>query len=247
MVVAFLSCSGSKHAIAPTIKEPSSKITFFDVDAIHNTFTLDDHNRVVKLNAEGSIVAEYADVTLGPIGQLDVFNPQKVLIHYDRFAKAIILDQSLTSTRILDLEQMQLWNIQCLGLSADQNIWVFDNASNRLKKVDIQGSTILESESLGFYIKTQFSPERLIQRHNYVYLSMPSWGWLRFDLFGQFYDAIPQPHDWFHVDTNGELVYWYESSLYHWIPGKGVPEIIQKEVFDWQRLIKRLTGQDIKH
>jgi len=198
-------------------------------DLLDNTYVVDRNGLIIKYSSSDSLFASYQNKYYGVPTNLDVFNPQKILVYYGRYNKLLILDQTLTSEREVDLEKDLGWQVGCVAQASDQNLWVYNFQDRALKKITLNGAELVTSDPLNFMSNTKFTPERIVEKNDQVYVSDPKVGWLRFDLFGQFVDIIEQPHDWFYLTTRDELIYLRNDELWRWIPGSSVPERFIKE------------------
>ena len=229
MAVLSHSCASLKSSITPP-QPYTSEIVFVDFDALKNVFKVRANGELIKLNQKGDTLATFADVRYGTINTVDVFNPQKILIFYQKYNKAVLLDQSLSSVREFELESLGLWNQSAVGLSQDLNLWVFDVPTQILRKISSSGEELLSSDPIRFHLRQAFNPLRIIERNNIVYLSQPDWGWIRIDPFGQFIDALPQKHDWFFIKDGGQILFLNGDILMSWQPGIGIPEILSNDI-----------------
>jgi hypothetical protein len=97
-----------------------------------------------------------------------------------------VLDRQLNETGRFDLIQMGFGEIESVGASRDGTLWLFDDRTQRIKKVDQQGQVLLEGEDLRLRFNERIKPIKIKEFGNRILLNVPSYGILIFDLFGQF-------------------------------------------------------------
>jgi hypothetical protein len=73
-----------------------------------------------------------------------------------------------------------------MGLSYDNNIWVFDEYDSKLKKIDEQGNRLSETPDLRMALNQTISPQRIINDNGSVYLADTTNGIFVFDNYGTY-------------------------------------------------------------
>lgn len=239
---AWMSCNTSGQMVS----DPSSKASetwLIDQDRLGQIYHVDDNGLLTKYSASGDSIASYKNRLLGPVRQLDVFNPQKILLYYQTFSKALILDQSLSAELEVNLENNQGWQLECVGQSSDQMLWIYDPIDRKVKKTSASGEVALESDPITFLFEGRFEPKNIIERAGFVWLSDPNTGWLRFDLFGQFSDFLSQPHTWYDVYEGGYLHYVWDTKYWTWKPGTDVPTSTTVSIQNAGELLLEMRGK----
>jgi hypothetical protein len=72
------------------------------------------------------------------------------------------------------------------GHSRDGHIWLFDELDHKLKKMNLQGRTIAESEDLRLSLGRQIVPVRIREHSDKVYIITEDNEIFTFDLFGNY-------------------------------------------------------------
>ena len=91
---------------------------------------------------------EYGDLT-----QAVIYNPFKILLFYKEFNTVVILDNNLNplSSPIDLTPESSLYNVTHVGISSENNIWLFAD-DNKLHLLNYQNrSELVESQPLTFY------------------------------------------------------------------------------------------------
>jgi hypothetical protein len=72
----------------------------------------------------GDSVAIFNNVKkFGKISTIDVSNPLKVLLYYKDFSTIVVLDRLLATRNTIDLRQQNIFQVNAIGQSYDNNIW----------------------------------------------------------------------------------------------------------------------------
>jgi len=96
-----------------------------------------DHLYFVKGNVlfkvkNGESLA-YKNLALGQITKVDLQNPLKVIVFYERFNTAVTLDNQLNETLKIDFSQIKTpLVVSKIGMASQNQLWVFDDISRQL-------------------------------------------------------------------------------------------------------------------
>lgn len=162
------------------------------VDNLENLYVLSNNEQLKKYSATGDSIAVYNEVKrFGKLHTIDVSNPLKLLLYYKDFSTIVILDRLLGLRASLDLRRHNIQQASAIGLSYDNNVWVFDALNYKLKKLDEQGNQLMETEDFRSLFNTGFQPTTIIDQNNSVYLYDPAVGVYQFDHFGTFQKRYP--------------------------------------------------------
>ncbi|HEY1114127.1 MAG TPA: hypothetical protein VGE66_11230 [Chitinophagaceae bacterium] len=162
------------------------------VDNLNNLYLLTPSDQLKKYNAQGDSVSVYNQTKrFGKLFSIDASNPLKLLLYYKDFSTIVILDRLLSIRSTIDLRQQNITQASAIGLSYDNNIWVFDALENKLKKVDEFGVTLSESIDFRTVFPQAFVPQRIIDYNGSVYLYDPAQGVAIFDYYGTLQKKLP--------------------------------------------------------
>lgn len=166
-------------------------IADFTVDNLDNVYLLNSRNQLKKINANGDSVAIYNDVKkFGQASLLDVTNPLKILLYYKDFATVVMLDRFLNAVNVVDLRKQGILQAKAIGQSADNKIWVYDEAEAKLRKIDEDGKLLLETADFRLLTGQSASPAKIFDESRLVYLYDPEKEVFVFDYFGMFKNGI---------------------------------------------------------
>lgn len=165
-----------------------------NIDALDNIYLLTTGYQLKKINNTGDSVGVFNDVKkYGNPSFIDVTNPMKILVFYKSFSTVVILDRLLTLRHTINLRKQNIFSVKAIATSYDNNIWLFDEQDNKLKKIDDDGRLLQESTDMRLLVDSTPSPSLIIDSENQVYLYDESKGFFIFDYYGALQKTIPFP------------------------------------------------------
>ncbi len=178
-------CFAQKDSSFRLLKKIAIEATDLDIDNLDNLYILTNTDQLKKFNAAGDSVGVYNDVRkFGKLYSFDVSNPLKVVLFYKDFSSVVLLDRQLSVRNTVDLRKQNIIQASTVGISYDNNIWVFDAVENKLKKIDENGELLLETADFRTIFSENFVPQKIIDQDNSVYLFDSSYGVIQFDYYG---------------------------------------------------------------
>jgi hypothetical protein len=174
------------------VKRIPADIAAFAVDNLDNLYLLGPTNQLKKLGPAGDSIAVFNDVKkFGKAALIDVSNPLKVLLYYPGFATIVVLDRLLDSRNTIDLRKQNILQVQAIGQSYDNKIWLYDELENKLKKIDEEGKVLLETPDFRLLFGEAPVPQQIFDQDGYVYLYDPAKGVFVFDYYGTLKNKLP--------------------------------------------------------
>ncbi|MEN0006696.1 MAG: hypothetical protein AAF798_21255, partial [Bacteroidota bacterium] len=190
----------------------------FTTDKLQNTYIATSTNQLLRYDSECQERFQYNNYTLGNLQSIDVSNPLNIILFYPEFQSIIVLDRTLNFSGEVNLLDLGLINVSCIGSAVDNNIWVYDDAAFSLKKISQGGTIITSSNDLSLELPTPPSPIQLIARENSVYLNDPKVGILMFNQFGQYQKTIPITHIESFQVIGEQLIFQQDQKLFSYDP-----------------------------
>ncbi|MFK7950233.1 MAG: hypothetical protein AB8G11_21765 [Saprospiraceae bacterium] len=169
------------------IQQASKYVT---TDKLGQIYIVNANDELIKYNAQGQEQFVYFDRTLGEISLIDATNPFQILVFFEGFQMVVWLDRTLNPISKTSFSDFGFFQINTLSVASDNRIWIYDNTTFQIKKVDNQGNVITESLELN-NITNNLYPNFIIEKNNRIYLNNPETGILVFDNFGQHIETIP--------------------------------------------------------
>lgn len=191
----------------------SQQAKYVTTDKLGQIYLVNAEDELIKYNTEGKELFKYFDRTLGEITYIDATNPFQIAIFFEDFQTVVWLDRTLNPMSIINLSNFGFFQINTLAVSNDGNLWIYDNATFQLKKIDNQGNIIVESTELNNLV-ADLNPNFLIEKNNRIYLNNPENGILVFDNFGQYLQTIPITNLTTFQIINNQLYYQKDTTFY---------------------------------
>jgi len=189
------------------VKKITGKYTAFTVDNLDNIYLLNNSNQLKKINANGDSVAVFNDIKkFGRATLVDVSNPLKILLYYSDFATIVVLDRLLNVRNIIDLRKYNMLQVKAIGQSYDNNIWLYDELDNKLKKLDEEGKVLLETPDFRLLLGHAISPVKIFDENKLVYLYDTTYGIYVFDYYGALKNNI-MIQKWQNLKVIGPYIY----------------------------------------
>ena len=196
------------------VQEMSTGAQFFTTDKLQQIYLVSPKNEIVKHNPTGQPIFYYNNNTLGRLHVVDVTNPFNILLYYPEYQTVITLDRTLNKTGEINLFDLDIINVRAIASSNDNNVWIYDDAVFKLKKIDQNGQVLLESDDLSLLLGKAPRPVQIQARENWVYVNDPETGILIFDAFAQYHKQL----DFKNINAfqliGEQLVYAQEDKYY---------------------------------
>jgi len=193
------------------------KGSYLKMDNFGNSYVINDKNELHKFKTSGQFVQFYSVVGLGKIGFVDVSNAMKVLTYYPRYTTIKILDVTLSEKADMKLLGLGFDRVNALCLALDNNIWIYDEISFRLKKINDNLDIIQESEDLTTQVQMSVRPNFIMEKDNLLFMNDPEIGILVFDIYSTYIKTIPIKGLKEFQKLKDLLIYYHEGKLqsYH--------------------------------
>lgn len=198
-----------------SVKTINGSFTNFSVDNLGNIFLITATNQIKKLNNNFDSAGIFNDVKrYGSIYTIDVSNPLKVLVYYKDFATIVMLDRQLNNKNSIQLRQQNILQVKAIAQSYDNNIWLFDEVDNKLKKIDESGNLLLETSDFRLLFEDNATPQSIIDMNGLLYLYNSKKGWTVFDYYGGLKNQYPITN-WQDVQVTDNYLRGHDSSVYY--------------------------------
>ena len=143
------------------------------------------------MNAKGDSIGVFNDVRrYSKLFSINVTNPLKVLLFYKNFSTIVVLDRFLNVVNSIDLRKQNIFQVKAIAQSYDNNIWLFDEQNNKLKKIADDGRVIFETVDFRTIFDGVPSPTQIFDQDGFVFLYDAEKGVYIFDIYGSFQSKI---------------------------------------------------------
>ncbi len=169
------------------LQEIPFPVSSFSVDNIGALYLITPENQLKKYNEKGDSVGVFNEVTkYGKLTYVDAENPWKTILFYQNFSTIVLLDKYLSEVTPINLRKQNIFRVRAVTSSYDNNIWLFDEQDDKLKKIDDNGNLLSETVDFRLLFDSVPDPVKIIDRDGFVYLYDPQKGVYIFDYYGSF-------------------------------------------------------------
>lgn len=186
-------------------------VSSFTVDNLGALYLITPDNQLKKYNESGDSVGVFNQVTkYGKLTYVDAQNPWKTLLFYQNFSTIVLLDKYLNVVTSINLRKQNIFRVQAVTSSYDNNIWLYDEQDNKLKKIDDNGNTLSETVDFRLLFDSVPEPTKIIDRDGFVYLYDPEKGVYIFDYYGSFKTKLTFLN-WRNIEVFGKKIYGFDT------------------------------------
>lgn len=179
---------------AVTQLDNSAQIIAIYQDPVGQLYEQYSNGRLHKRDVPTDTTYVYYDNLLGRIDWVDAANPFRPLLYFEDFQIIVLLDRTLNELARLDLREVpQIEQAGPVARGLDDEIWVFDKGSFRLRLLDERGQQRLESDDLRRSLGISSAPASVFARRSWVVAWWPERGLARFSNVGQFLEWVELP------------------------------------------------------
>lgn len=163
---------------------------YVTTDKLGQVYIVNTDDELIKYDAQGQQQFLFFDRTLGEITFIDATNPFQVLVFFEDFQTIVWLDRTLNPISKMNLSQFGFFQVNTISMASDNQVWLYDNTTFQIKKINTQGEVTLETQELN-NLTEQLHPNFILEKNSRIYLNNPKTGILVFDNFGQYIETIP--------------------------------------------------------
>lgn len=169
---------------------------------------------IKKYTQKGVLDCSYSNNVLGVIANVDVSNPQKILVYFRDFTKILILDNTLSPTSdVIDLTDLELDETTLVCRSYNDGTWYYDPVRFELIRKNQELITTNTSGNLANLLNKNIQANYLVEYNNRVYLNDKALGILVFDNYGIYIKTIPLFNLSIFQVKEKQLIYCNEDGL----------------------------------
>ena len=201
------------------VKQIPYPVSSFSVDNIGELYLITFDNQLKKFDEKGDSVGVFNQVTqYGKLTYVNAENPWKTILFYQNFSTIVLLDKYLNVVASINLRKQNIFRVQAVTTSYDNNIWLYDEQDNKLKKIDDNGNILSETVDFRLLFEAVPDPKQIIDRDGFVYLYDPQKGIYIFDYYGSFKSKLTF-FNWKNIGVIGKNIYGFdEQNIYKYSP-----------------------------
>jgi len=214
-IVGFYGGSAQEEKAYKLLAAVAGDVADFTVDNLDNVYVITSTDQLKKYNSNGDSLAVFNNVkNFGKVSMVDVSNPLKVLLYYKDFSTIVILDRLLAIRSTIDLRQQNIFQVNAIGQSYDNNIWIYDEDDSKLKKIDEAGKVLLETPDFRLLFNEAPHIKGIYDQDGFVYLYDPAQAVFVFDYYGALRNKI-MISGWQDFKVAGKFIYGINGDTIH--------------------------------
>ena len=148
----------------------STTVQTFRIDPIGNCY-FQNGTDIIRKNATSAMEVRFSMKDLGNPSSYDVSNPMRILVFYAEFAVIRILDNNLVLQSEIQLRELGILQPRVIAGSPDQSIWIFDEISGSLIKLNSRLGNIANTVDLNQLLGKRPIPTELVANQNWIVLA----------------------------------------------------------------------------
>jgi hypothetical protein len=201
------------------LKKLEYPISSFTVDNLGELYIINTDNQLKKYNEKGDSIGVFNQVTkYGKLSYVEAQNPWKAILFYQNYSTIVLLDKYLNVLTNINLRKQNIFQVKAVTTSYDNNIWLFDEQDNKLKKIDDAGNNLFETVDFRLLFDSVPSPKKIIDNDGFVYLYDPKKGLYIFDYYGSFKNKLPFLN-WTDIAIIDKQIYGFDKeNIYRYLP-----------------------------
>jgi hypothetical protein len=214
-LVISIACRAQQNTPYKLIAAIKGDVMDFAVDNLDNVYVLTSTDQLKKYNPNGDSVAVFNYVKkFGKVSTIDASNPLKILLYYKDFGTIVVLDRLFAVRNIIDLRKLNIFQVNIISRSYDNNIWLYDEADNKLKKIDDDGKTLLETADFRLLFDPAPHVKNIYDQDGFVYLYDPLQSVFVFDYYGALRNKI-LIRGWNDFKVAGKFIFGTNTDTLH--------------------------------
>lgn len=193
-------------------------IKSFTVNSLGELFLINTNNQLKKIDEKGDSAGVFNMVTkYGKLSYVEAQNPWRTILFYKNFSTIVLLDKFLNVLNNINLKKTNIFKVNAVTSSYDNNVWLYDEQDNKLKKIDNDGNILFESFDMRRVLDSVPSPVQLLDADGFLYMYDPEKGLYTFDYYGALKNRLPFLH-WKNFAVINKTLYGFDSRSFYTYP-----------------------------
>lgn len=171
-------------------KEIKGEFLMVELNEQGEVYLINSNKHLIKLNSSLDTVYTFNEKS----AEVEFVAPQNALkiLTFNKSLNTIqFLDKTLSpSVEEISLDDIGVPLVDAIGMSKDNNFWIFDQNEQSLKKFNTTMNLISSSGNIMNLTGENWAPIRLKEVNNKVFVNDSNRGVLEFDFFGSFVRTI---------------------------------------------------------
>lgn len=208
------------------VKEIKGEFELFDVDESGSVYLLTTGGQLKKYNANLDSLSVLNEVRrYGKLHSIHSQHALRTYLYFKNFNVVLILDRLMQIVQRIDLRKLNLFQVNAVCPSYDNQLWLFDEQNSKIKKIRLDGSIAFESTDFRLVFSEKLSPVKMLEHQGHLYLLDPQQGIYVFDYYGGFKEKIALSNvkefqslgnDILFSEMKGEWIKRTEKNVFNW-------------------------------
>ncbi len=127
-------CYGQEYTLEKKDSQSLQADVFIGADTFDNVYFINDRTLFKKGRSSN---AQYTALSLGNISSVDIINPLKITVFYQKTNVVVILDNTLSEIRRIDFNAIESFrNVSHATTATDRRLWIFNTDLQQLELFD---------------------------------------------------------------------------------------------------------------
>ncbi|MFI5172844.1 MAG: hypothetical protein ACHQFW_10660 [Chitinophagales bacterium] len=200
LLILLITCALNSRAGDSIVLKLDVKTSFFTTDNLGNIYFINDKNEIIKFsggyngNNTDTTFITYSNKNLGRPTLIDASNAMKVLVFYPDYNSVVLLDNKLAELSVIRFNNFNTVFYQPAAVckeSESDHIWIYDDLSRKLFKLDETGNIIAQSEPFDQLFEFGIRSPNIFAADDALYFDTDSNGILIFDTYSNLVINLP--------------------------------------------------------
>ncbi len=194
---------------------PAKGNALLSIDRFDRVYLSDARQNIIQLDTVGKVVNTFSPPIQGHIAMAEAWNSAKITVFYDDRQRVQLLDRFLTPLGLADLRDYTDGTIRAATLAADDRLWLFDETTFKLLKVDTRVNRSVYENPLELVLdRRQHDITFLREYQSKLYMVDRLAGIYVFDNMGNYQKKLPLPNLTY-VGFAGDELYYLSGNQLH--------------------------------
>ncbi len=185
------------------------------IDRFDRAYLADARQNILQLDTLGKVINTFSPPIQGRVAMVEAWSPAKIMVFYDDRQRVQLLDRFLTPLGLADLREYTDGTIRAATLAADDRLWLFDETTFRLLKIDTRVNQVGFENPLELLLdRRQHDITFLREYQSKLYMVDRSSGVYVFDNMGNYQKKLALP-TLSYVGFVGDELYYLSNNQLH--------------------------------
>ncbi|WP_448520575.1 hypothetical protein [Rhodoflexus sp.] len=195
-----------------------------------NIYVADKQGNIYSYDSLGNHLLTYSPPEVAEVSLLDARATVRIFAFYRELQSYALLNRFLTPIEIYRFQLPDGGFVRVAAQAADNTVWVYDDMSFSIKKINKKIGQIILQTDLGLLLPQSLLDIAYMAEHqNMLFVLAEGYGILQFDNIGNFIRRLPMEGTCFAL--NNDAVFFYQNK-----------NIIRRNLYDNEQVIFYLTS-----